>query len=169
MHLWGALHFSHTLAKMRKFPHFFTLPLSKNILEIFFANHIVIKLYFRGKHFCADKTTVTFKQKIFEYSNTFAGGVRLKTENHVANQLFPGFLDRGTPLIVKENGKNTVIGMFEKHLTQDPAKGPSLFYKLQLDTVHWIFNFADWTQDSNCNFTYTSCMCGAPPGGDLWR
>ena len=152
--------------------YFLCFSANNSLLETFFANHNLKEVYivfFRGKHFCVDKTKVTFKERIFEYSHTFDGGVRFNREEQVVDQLFPGHRDRGTPLIVKENGKNTVIGMFEKHLTQDPAKGPSLFSKLQLDTINWIINFADWTQDSNCNFTYTSCMCRTPPRGHLWR
>ena len=79
------------------------------------------------------------------------------------NVLFPGVLDRGSPLIINENGRNTVYGIFQEHLNEDSAKGPALYSQLNPDSVNWIMNFADWTQDSACN-VFTSCLCGTRGG-----
>ena len=54
--------------------------------------------------------------------------------------------------------------MFRETL-DNRAKGPSMFDRLQPDTVNWIVNYADWTQDST-NYTFTSCSCGIPARDD---
>ena len=93
------------------------------------------------------------------------------------DQLFPGDLDKGTPLVIKEgeDNRNTIIGtqwkkkfmyldlytgIFRELLDHKP-EGPNLFDRLTADIVNWIVNYADWTQDSNC-YTFTSCSCGIP-------
>ena len=54
--------------------------------------------------------------------------------------------------------------MFRENL-DNRAKGPSMFDRLQPDTVNWIVNYADWTYDSTC-YTFTSCSCGIPARDD---
>ena len=81
------------------------------------------------------------------------------TPTQVEDQLFPGLLDRGTPLIIKEHSKWTVIGIFHLHLEEDPIKGPGIFSRLHPDLVNWITNTAEWTHDSTCE-TFTACSCG---------
>ena len=93
-----------------------------------------------------------------------------------SNTLFPGVLDRGTPLIIRENNRYIVIGIFHEHM-QGPQLGqtgtdkdPGIFTRLDAETVDWITNYADWTQDSTCE-TFTSCSCGIPgkpPHADHW-
>ena len=73
-------------------------------------------------------------------------------------QQFPGFLDRGTPLVVRENHKNTIAGIFRENLDQD-ARGPTLFDRLYPEIVNWIIDNSDWAVDSSCH-TFTSCSCG---------
>ena len=93
----------------------------------------------------------------------FEGQVSKSSSYQVANQLFPGELDRGTPVIIKENDRYTVIGdtttanvnqilntchysgMFREHLNQRPwsgKEGPSMFDRLHPEqvnsTVHTI-------------------------------
>ena len=86
------------------------------------------------------------------------------------NVEFPGDRDEGSPLVIQENGHNTVIGMFLKQM-----KGPALYAQITPDTVNWIRENADWTQESSCaknlhsdlhHWTkenlFTSCGCGTP-------
>ena len=89
------------------------------------------------------------------------------TPTQVEDQLFPGLLDRGTPLIIKEHSRWTVIGIFHLHLEEDPIKGPGIFSRLHPDLVNWITNTAEWTHDSTCE-TFTSCSCGitSPPNSE---
>lgn len=61
---------------------------------------------FRGKHWCIEKKYEAFEESEF----LFEGQVSKSSSYQVANQLFPGELDRGTPVIIKENDRNTVIG-----------------------------------------------------------
>ena len=82
---------------------------------------------------------------------------------------FPGDRDEGTPLVTTENGRNTVIAMFLKQM-----KGPALYAQITPDTVNWIRENADWTQESSCALNtetdhywakenlFTSCGCGYP-------
>ena len=80
-------------------------------------------------------------------------------------QQFPGFLDRGTPLVVRENHKNTIAGIFRENLDQN-ARGPTLFDRLYPEIVNWIIDNSDWAVDSSCH-TFTSCSCGQQtPGGE---
>ena len=74
-------------------------------------------------------------------------------------QQFPGYRDKGTPLIIEgEGGRKTVIGMFREQLKEND-KGPYLFSKIHPDAFNWIANYADWTEDDKCT-KYTSCSCG---------
>ena len=110
---------------------------------------------------CINKQFVSFKDlRTYTYSPDGNTNANFKTD--VENVLLPGVFDRGTPLIIKENGRNTVLGIFQEHLNAD-AKGPALFTQLYPDSVNWIMNFADWTQDSTCN-VFTSCLCGTRGG-----
>ena len=61
---------------------------------------------FRGKHWCIEKKYEAFEESEF----LFEGQVSKSSAYQVENQLFPGELDRGTPVIIKENDRNTVIG-----------------------------------------------------------
>ena len=126
---------------------------------------------FRGKHLCVDKNYATFKQ--VEYKYTESGGRLYKNEfrSMDSDQLFPGYLDIGTPLIIKKYyDRNTIIGMFQDQLNADSNKGPALFTKLDPEAVQWIVETADWTQKtdyktrgSSC-ITHTSCSCGMENG-----
>ena len=85
------------------------------------------------------------------------------------NVEFPGDRDEGSPLVIQENGRSTVIGMFLKQM-----KGPALYAQITPDTVNWIRENADWTQESSCALNtetdhywakenlFTSCGCGYP-------
>ena len=91
------------------------------------------------------------------------------THKTIRAQLFPGYYDRGTPLIVHENSRSTIIGMFQENLADGRVpgktyKGPAVFNKITPETFTWIVNTADWTQDSSCH-TYTSCSCGVKGDG----
>ena len=80
----------------------------------------------------------------------------------MTQQVFPGYMDMGSPFIIEENGQKTIIGMFQEQL-KDTAwngnNGKALFAKLHPDTVNWIVENQDWAQDSSC-YSLTSCPCG---------
>ena len=82
--------------------------------------------------------------------------------NKVRNQLFPGYLDRGSPVIAMENERYTIMGMFREYLQQD-HRGPAIFDRLYPEVVNWIVENSDWTHDSTCS-AFTSCTCGVPDG-----
>ena len=96
------------------------------------------------------------------------------THKTIRAQVFPGYYDRGTPLIVNENSRSTIIGMFQENLADGTGtswkgipisyKGPAVFNKITPETFNWIVNTADWTQDSSCH-TYASCSCGVKGDG----
>ena len=76
----------------------------------------------------------------------------------ITNAKIPGPLDQGTPLIMQENGRSAIIAMFLRRL---PKVG--LAAQLSPETVNWIYENADWTQEStesNKCTTFTSCSCG---------
>ena len=77
------------------------------------------------------------------------------------DQTFPGFLDRGTPLVDEENGKNTIVGIFREYLDQ----GVSVYDRLYPEIVNWIIDNSDFAVDSSCT-TFTSCSCGKQMDGD---
>ena len=122
---------------------------------------------FRGKHLCIDRNLAHFSEVQYQFS--LLGRHPTKTRSVDRDQLFPGYLDRGTPLIIKRWGRNTIIGMFQEHLNVN-NNGPALFTKLDPDVVEWIGENSDWTQvassesaGSTC-VTYTSCSCGIQNG-----
>ena len=92
-------------------------------------------------------------------------------QNHkIHNIELPGDRDQGSPMAMKENGRHTVIGMFLKQM-----KGPAVYAQITPDTVNWIRDNADWTQESTCGLNtaspinhweqenlFTSCSCGIP-------
>ena len=125
---------------------------------------------FRGKHLCIDKQYGDISQTEFFFEDDHI--IYSKPSTTFRRQPFQGVLDRGTPLIINENGRNTVLGIFKEQLPKQddieglpppPAEGPALFNQLDADAVNWIMNNADWTQDSACN-TFTSCLCGTEGG-----
>ena len=81
-----------------------------------------------------------------------------RPEGVLTNVRVPGPLDQGSPLIMQENGRKTIIAMFLRRL---PKVG--LAAQLSPETVNWIYENADWTQEStesNRCTTFTSCSCG---------
>ena len=81
------------------------------------------------------------------------------TSNTGPVEAFPGYLDRGTPLIIEEGGRQTVIGLFKG--AEIHRDRPSLFYKIDPDAFNWIVKKADEVHDSSCE-SFTSCSCGIP-------
>ena len=141
-------------------------------------------MLFRGKHLCLpEKKKVAFSQKeyrfTFKWFDSWDQGTIIHSniwgvdditdpiEEDVTQQ-FPGDLDRGTPLIVKENNKNTIAGIFRENLAQDSIKGPSVFDRLYPEIVNWIIDNSDWAVDSSC-YTFTSCSCGQQTPGQTRR
>ena len=55
------------------------------------------------------------------------------TSNTGPVEAFPGYLDRGTPLIIEEGGRQTVIGLFKG--AEIHRDRPSLFYKIDPDAL----------------------------------
>ena len=109
-----------------------------NFLIITNDLNLLIYLYFRGKHLCTDP--------------------KGRTQHYIIPALVPGPLDQGSPLIMQENGRSAIIAMFLKTL---PEVG--LAAQLSPETVNWIYENADWTQEStesNRCTTFTSCSCG---------
>ena len=131
-------------------------------------------------YFCADKQEDKLIETTFDYS--FIHNVRIVSRplpdptpsghvfqgGHVGNHEVVGNLDRGTPLMVKENERWTVAGIlthtprFEKFQTSRPL----YFSKIYPEAFNWIVKNADSTQDSGSSAssdsceTYTSCSCG---------
>ena len=120
----------------------------------------------RDKHFCPD----------LKYINLILEREKLlwqkeKKNLHTQIQQFPGYLDRGTPIIIEQDRKRTIIGIFQERLNEKyrftswalgghhDYTGPYLFSKIDPDAFNWIVNYADWTHDSKCT-DYTSCSCG---------
>ena len=97
-----------------------------------------------------------------------------------SNSEVAGYLDRGTPLMIKENGRWTVIGIltntkkykndqnqYIQHITSGAHfSRPLYFSKIYPEAFNWIVKHADSTQDSgrdphhNSCETFTSCSCG---------
>ena len=122
---------------------------------------------FRGKHWCGIVAKVNFEETdyTFQYDwylppfngvgyNILRRITKSRYPNTVYNQIFPGFLDRGSPLIIQENknnkyvNKNTIVGIFRENLAQGNP-GPAIFDRLYPDIVNWIVETAEWTQDSD--------------------
>ena len=64
---------------------------------------------FRGKHWCLEKKFESFEEAEFSFSGQVS---KSRYPTQVNDQLFPGDLDKGTPLVIKEGegNKNTIIG-----------------------------------------------------------
>ena len=78
---------------------------------------------------------------------------------------FPGYRDKGSPLIIEdEGGRKTIIGLFKEQLNEN-AKGPALFSKIHPNAFNWIVTYADGTEDSKCD-SYTACSCGIEGKGN---
>ena len=135
-------------------------------------NHCFI---FRGYYLCANQLLMeNFVQKELsshlasylskDYDTQFAATLAVSAANSKSTsntgpvQAFPGYLDRGTPLIIKEGGRQTVIGLFQGAENVQSDR-PSLFYKIHPDAFNWIVKKADEVQDSSCE-SFTSCSCG---------
>ena len=114
---------------------------------------------FRGKHWCGyvkkdvkfEETDYIFHERNYPQYGNIKGVHRItksRYPNKVYNQIFPGFLDRGSPLIIPENRKNTIVGIFRENLVQE-SPGPAIFDRLYPDIVNWIVETAEWTQDSD--------------------
>ena len=82
------------------------------------------------------------------------------------SQLFPGYLDRGTPLIIQEGGRSTVVGLF--HEQDNPSNKPTLFSKIHPDVFNWIVKYSDGTHDSRCE-SFISCSCKYQHDGGATR
>ena len=124
---------------------------------------------FRGKHLCTVRNFASFDE--LEYVFTELGGQHHQSQHPSveSNQLFPGYLDIGTPLIIKKWGRYIIIGMFQDQLNAN-SKGPALFTKLDPEAYKWIVENSDWTQVASSKYfgrtcdTHTSCSCGKPNG-----
>ena len=131
---------------------------------------LVTLIFFRGKYWCGSNTKVTFNKKVYEFKyktcatsypyRSYPCFERILSRGNaqVSDQQFPGFLDRGTPLVVEENRVNTIAGIFRENLLQT-NRGPAVFDRLSPKVVNWIIDNSDWTSDSNCE-VFTSCTCG---------
>ena len=64
---------------------------------------------------------------------------------------------KGSPLIVMENNKPTMIGMFSKLVRSSSTF--QLYDKIDADVFQWIVEHADGIYDSECK-VYKSCRCG---------
>ena len=99
-----------------------------------------------------------------DYDSQFAATLAASAANSESTsntgpvQIFPGYLDQGTPLIIEEGGRQTVIGLFEGAENVQSDR-PNLFYKIHPDAFNWIVKKADEAHDSSCE-SYTSCSCG---------
>ena len=99
-----------------------------------------------------------------DYDSQFAATLAASAANSASTsntgpvQVFPGYLDQGTPLIIEEGERQTVIGLFEGAENVQSDR-PNLFYKIHPDAFNWIVKKADEAHDSSCE-SYTSCSCG---------
>ena len=130
----------------------------------FFLLDLLMKMYiFRGKHWCIpEQPKIKVLQKEYEFVyKQFWGKFGVSRVNMKEDpQQFPGFLDRGTPLVITENERHTIVGIFRGHyLTQDGGDGPMIFDRLYPEIVNWIVENSDWTWDSSGQL-FTSCSCG---------
>ena len=72
---------------------------------------------------CINKQIESFND-VRTYSYSPDGNTNAAFKTDINNVLFPGVLDRGTPLIIKENGRNTVLGIFHKMISGLKQQGP---------------------------------------------
>ena len=70
-----------------------------------------------------------------------------------------GDADMGSPLIMQGNGKHgpkqTLVGIY----LEQTDKQVAVLAHLDEETLEWIHNYADWTQDTDCRL-FSSCACG---------
>ena len=135
-----------------------------DLLDLLMKMHI-----FRGKHWCIPgQPTDKFFQREYKFVYERIGGKLgvtrvdkiFKPDPYVKDQKFPGFLDRGTPLVITENERHTIVGIFRGHyLTQSGGDGLMIFDRLYPEIVNWIVENSDWTWDSSGQL-FTSCSCG---------
>ena len=139
-------------------------------------------VHFRRDFYCAAKLYDTVTETSFDYEFVTGTAVVLddvpdediiKTKTSVASggssSEVARYLDRGTPLMVKENGRWTVIGILtntERYQNNQNQRRPLYFSKIYPEAFNWIVKHADSTQDSgrdphhNSCETFTSCSCG---------
>ena len=119
--------------------------------------------YFRGDYFCAPKQIGKFLQTQLNFGIPSYFGERPfnvpKVPSYARDQAFPGYFDRGSPLIIEEEGQQTVIGLSKEQENSNRDR-PNIFHKIHPDAFRWIVKHAD-AHDSNCEF-FTSCSCGIP-------
>ena len=119
--------------------------------------------YFRGDYFCAPKQFGKFFQTQLDFGIPSYFGNRPfnipKAPSYEGNQAFPGYFDRGSPLIIEEEGQQTVIGLSKEQENSNRDR-PNIFHKIHPDAFRWIVKHAE-AHDSNCE-SFTSCSCGIP-------
>ena len=118
-----------------------------------------------------EEREIKFSYKSYNFVNHISKhlvSVESKAGQKLFRQQFPGPRDKGTPLVIKEYNRNTIVGIFWfkgelefNHGNGNFKKGPFLFHRLYDEVVNWIMETADWTHDSKCN-AFTSCSCGRP-------
>ena len=78
----------------------------------------------------------------------------------------------GSPLIMEGNGKHgrkqTLVGIY----LEQTDKQVAVLAHLDDETLEWIHNYADWTQDTDCRL-FSSCACGTTDmrdsEGKVWK
>ena len=119
--------------------------------------------HFRGKYFCAQKQIfANFQQRQLEYGTNYRTITDTYQDPDTNLQEFPGYLDRGSPLIIVEgigeDRRLIVIGIFQEQVHAND-QGPVLFSRLNHEAFNWIVQNADSTHDSTCE-SFSSCLCG---------
>ena len=147
---------------------------------------LIIIFIFRGKYICSEKnskdvrcstyswTKVQQKQLYYEKYGKWATNIQEPIdsafENHGSKYIcgleFPGYFDRGTPLIIDGPKGKTVIGIFKEILNSNEDTGPNLYFKINHDIFNWITKNSDGAYDSDCT-SYTSCLSGIQPSKHL--
>ena len=129
-------------------------------------NHFLTIFHSRGKTFCIGRGQAEVEEERWDLP---VNGQGEQKQRILVD--FPGEKDEGTPMIMKENDHSTVVGMFLKTFA-----GASLVAQVTPNTVNWIRQNADWTQESTCNDRnwkkeniFTSCSCGMSNGDDVQR
>ena len=121
--------------------------------------------YFRGDYFCAPKQFGKFQSSQLDFGITYFGReppvqfFNVPRVPSYRNQAFPGYFDRGSPLIIEEEGQQTVIGLSKEQENSNRDR-PNIFHKIHPDAFRWIVKHAE-AHDSNCE-SFTSCSCGIP-------
>ena len=88
------------------------------LLHLYYMELFACYYICRGKHLCSEKLHT-------DYYNTE----------------FPGITDHGTPLVLEENGRATIIGIFLYRLNS-----PAMYAQIDSAIANWIYDYADWTQ-----------------------